>query len=180
MLKVLTIRDFMTREVLTLAPNDTLRDAIELFTAHHITGAPVVEHGAVVGVLSVMDVADVAAQHVMAEAELTQPWADDDDGSDAARETASYFTQAVASDDSGTLYELRRMGELPGEALDEVTVADAMTRTLADLGPDTELHEAAQFMLDRGIHRALVVEDGVLRGLVTTTDFLRLVAERQI
>src|SRR6266542_2620270 len=51
-----TVRDIMSTEVLVLSPDLTLRDAIELLAARHITGAPVVAGDRVIGVISANDV----------------------------------------------------------------------------------------------------------------------------
>jgi CBS domain-containing protein len=180
---MMKLRDLMTRDVLTLQPDDTLRDAIELFSSSHITGAPVVENGTVVGVVSALDVMDVAADAAGAAGlELPGTWStdDSDEDADAGAEVASYFTHAAPVDETGALAELGRVSEHHGDALDEMTVADAMTRHIAELPPEAGLQEAARFMLERGIHRVLVVEDGRLEGLVTTTDFMRMIAEDRI
>jgi CBS domain-containing protein len=176
---MLRLRDFMTRNVLVLQPDDTLRDAIDLFSGNHITGAPVVEDGSVVGVVSFADVVDVISEHADATLELPETWADDDgeEIADAGRETASYFTHPWPADETDDFARLGHISEHHGATLDDMTVADAMTRHIADLPPDTGLRDAARFMLDRGIHRVLVVGDGQLEGLVTTTDFMRLIAE---
>src|ERR1700757_3972861 len=48
-------RDVMKRRVFALAPDMTLADAARLFVQKGVTGAPVVEDGRVVGVLSQRD-----------------------------------------------------------------------------------------------------------------------------
>jgi CBS domain-containing protein len=177
---MLRLRDFMTRNVLALEPDDSLRDAIDLFSSNHITGAPVVDDGTVVGVISFVDVMDLAAATVGAPPpDLPEAWTDDDDEdtANAGRDTASYFTHPWPVADPDALAEFGRVNEHHGDTLDDMTVADAMTRHIAELPPETGLQDAARFMLDRGIHRVLVVADGQLEGLVTTTDFMRLIAE---
>jgi CBS domain-containing protein len=51
----------MTREVVTLDPEMSLRDALDILTARRISGAPVVEADKVVGVLSAMDIIEFLA-----------------------------------------------------------------------------------------------------------------------
>lgn len=173
---MLKLKDIMTHSVLTLRSGESLRDAIELLSGNHISGAPVLEHGMLVGVVSSIDVMDALAAWQQAEERGAKAWAGDgDDTSDAETETASWFTTWDDADDT----TLESAAE-HGDALDELTVADAMTRSLAELPPDTEIHEAAAYMLERGIHRVLVVEDGRLEGLVSTTDFLRVIAEKKL
>jgi CBS domain-containing protein len=171
---MLKLRDFMTREVATLSPDDTLSTAIALLSERYITGAPVVSGDDVVGVISAMDIMDLAgsAMTVPAGSEMAG-WSVDDVPSDV---TSSYFTdlwdQGVDLLDDG--------GTLPQNVLEDHTVGEAMTTTLLMLPGDAEVHEAAAFMIEHGVHRLLVADDGQLEGLVTTTDFLRLVAERRL
>lgn len=173
---MLKLQDIMTHSVLTLRPGNTLREAIELLSGNHITGAPVIDHGMLIGVVSGIDIMDTLAAEQQHEADPGQTWSNgDDDTSDAEAETASWFTTWDESDAASFA-----AAELHGDALDELSVADAMTRNLAELPPDTEIHEAAAYMLERGIHRVLVVADGRVEGLVSTTDFLRVIAQRRL
>ncbi|MHB1005250.1 MAG: CBS domain-containing protein [Chloroflexota bacterium] len=52
----LGIERVMSKQVLTLSPEQTLRDAKELFRANRISGAPVVVDGRLVGIVSVEDI----------------------------------------------------------------------------------------------------------------------------
>ncbi|HSJ05634.1 MAG TPA: CBS domain-containing protein [Longimicrobiales bacterium] len=171
---MLTLRDIMTRDVATLGPDDTLRDAITMLSERYITGAPVVSGEAVVGVVSAMDIMDFAAstQATGADSAMQDEWPLDDPGQDA---TSSYFTELW--DTGGDGPEEHEHGH---DALREHTVGEVMTRSLLMLAPGTEIHEAAAFMLEHGVHRLLVAADGRLEGLVTTTDFLRVIADRRI
>ena len=63
--------------------------------------------------------------------------------------------------------------------LEEASVADLMTREVHSLGPECSVELAAEFMRRLQIHRVLVIEDGELVGIVTTTDLARAVAEHR-
>lgn len=52
---MLKLRDIMTRDVVTAAPDMTIREAMELLSERHVSGAPVVDGGKVVGVFSASD-----------------------------------------------------------------------------------------------------------------------------
>nr|WP_324603106.1 CBS domain-containing protein [Halarchaeum acidiphilum] len=55
-----------------------------------------------------------------------------------------------------------------------------MSSGVTTVTPDTSVEDAAQLMLDRGIGSVVVVdENGQLAGILTTTDFVHIVAERQ-
>ncbi len=49
----LTIEQVMTRDVITITPNETMHDLKELLRAKRISGVPVVENGDLVGVVSI-------------------------------------------------------------------------------------------------------------------------------
>ena len=53
---MLTVRDIMTTEVVTLTPEATLRDAMEALSTNHLSGVPVVSGERVVGVISMTDI----------------------------------------------------------------------------------------------------------------------------
>jgi CBS domain-containing protein len=52
---MLKLRDIMTRDVVSAAPDLTIREAMELLSDRHVSGAPVVDGGKVVGVFSASD-----------------------------------------------------------------------------------------------------------------------------
>jgi CBS domain-containing protein len=56
------------------------------------------------------------------------------------------------------------------------TVADVMTREVKSLPPDCTVKAAALFMMSSNIHRVLVMENGHLCGIVTTSDMAHAVA----
>ena len=51
-----------------------------------------------------------------------------------------------------------------------------MTRKLEMVTPNASVRTAARRMLDQGIHRLLVVDQGTLVGVVSMTDLVRLIA----
>ncbi len=64
--------------------------------------------------------------------------------------------------------------------MEDIFVARVMSTSLHTVSPDTLVEEAAQLMLDNGIGSVVVVDDdNRLEGILTTTDFVRIVAERQ-
>ncbi|SHG59206.1 CBS domain-containing protein [Halobaculum gomorrense] len=64
--------------------------------------------------------------------------------------------------------------------LDDVFVAQVMSESLYTVTPDTLVEEAANEMMQRQIGSVIVVDDdGTLRGILTNTDFVQIVAERQ-
>ena len=56
--KTVRVRDIMTTDVITLVATTSLSDAARSLSFHKVTGAPVMEHGRVVGVISNTNLVD--------------------------------------------------------------------------------------------------------------------------
>ena len=64
--------------------------------------------------------------------------------------------------------------------MEDIFVARVMSTSVRTVSPDTLVEDAANMMLDNGIGSVVVVDDdNQLEGILTTTDFVRIVAERQ-
>jgi CBS domain-containing protein len=64
--------------------------------------------------------------------------------------------------------------------MDDVFVAQLMTAEPETVTPDTLVEDVANRMLEHGIGSVLVVDDDDdLAGILTTTDFVQIVAERK-
>lgn len=55
---MLKVRDIMSAHALAFSPDMSINDAVEALSVHHIGGAPVVENGRVIGVVSKTDILD--------------------------------------------------------------------------------------------------------------------------
>jgi CBS domain-containing protein len=58
---MLKVKDLMTRDVLSLDPQTTVREAAEILAGEHVSGAPVVRLGTLVGMVSARDLLDFIA-----------------------------------------------------------------------------------------------------------------------
>ena len=184
---MLRLRDIMTTEVVRLDPNVTIREAMDTFTSRRISGAPVVEGGGVVGVVSATDLLQLAAAlpGIPTERDLATDLLDDVRGDDIDVDqlhnesrndpSALFFTD---------LWEVERMA-VPLTAewnfLEEHTVSEAMTRApVHSLTPETFVTTAADYMRRERIHRVLVMTGRTLVGLVTTSDITAAVADGKL
>ena len=61
-MKSLKVRDYMAVELITFTPRSSVLDAMSLFLERGISGAPVVDDGVLVGVLSEVDLIEVVVQ----------------------------------------------------------------------------------------------------------------------
>lgn len=182
---MLRLRDIMTTDVISVHPDSTLRDAMELLVQHHVSGAPVVVGDNVVGVVSASDLLSFAAstptvpterpaEIETVEVEEPADWIE-------GEEPAGEFFLGQWSDAGADVSE--RFSEVTGPEWDlfaEHTVSEAMTRTLCTLPSDTFVDRAADVMRRAGIHRVLVMEEGKLLGIATMTDIANAVADRKL
>ena len=180
---MLKLSEIMTRDVVTVTPETTLREAVELFTAKHISGAPVVSGREVVGVVSAGDILDFAAEtsESVHSPNDDVPWGDASGEEEAERADAtsgSYYTGLFA----GEVEDVDdRLGERDDvTVLDRHTVDEVMTRVAITLSPNDSVLAAADLMRSRSIHRVLVLDDGALVGIVSTLDVARAVAEHKL
>jgi CBS domain-containing protein len=60
---VLKLKDIMTTDIVTVGPQTTLREALELLSDQHISGFPVVSGTKVVGVFTSTDLLDLLAEY---------------------------------------------------------------------------------------------------------------------
>lgn len=161
-----TVGEVMHTEVTTIREDATVRDLARLLSREGIGGAPVVDtDDRVVGVVSATDVLALAARE---PATGTVHPARSGPGPDGPLE--GYYEDAGGPHpDAGPLV----LSLVPPAWLDDRTVGDIMSRTRHAVRPKTSLDDLARLFLRTGIHRALVMDDGGLVGIVTTFDVLR-------
>ena len=182
---MLRLTDIMTRDVVTLPLELSIRDAMALFSTRHITGAPVVAKGKVVGVVSLTDLAEFAAGTPGVPTERPDQaewgeWAEDKNEPEGTEPPSAFFSDMW--DDAGAEVS-ERIGVPEGpewSVLDEHTVSEVMNRQICSLSPSTAVEYAAGYMRGAGIHRVLVMDGEELLGLVSTSDIADAVADGKI
>lgn len=180
----LHVRDIMSRDVVTLDPDMTLRDAIGVLDGRNISGAPVIARGTLLGVLSATDILGfeattpgVPTEDVTRErrsavgAEEPQP--------DETNPVSSYFTDIWDNAGADVLQRVRSTESPEWDVLGEHVVSEAMSNGVKAVQQDASLAEAAGYMVEQRIHRALVFDgEKKLVGVVAAIDFLRAIAAR--
>lgn len=150
--------DYMQRDIITVSPDDTLRDALGLMTENHVTGLPVMDgRSRCIGLITSSDILSY-----------------EDERADASSSTATtgFFDPETQQWENVPLsaFGLEEFGDVP--------VGDVMTRDLIWVEQSTPLKEAARLMLRYRVHRVLVMDDEArLYGILSAFDFVRVVAE---
>jgi CBS domain-containing protein len=186
---MLRLRDIMTSDLLTVSPETSVREALELLGGRHVSGAPVVSGGKLVGLVTGTDLMTfVAALPGVPTQRETQDesgdWPDPSVEADVEneRESASAFYSELWDDVGADVTE--RIASVEGpewNMLEEHDVSEVMTSLpLVTLGPDADVEEAADLMKEKGIHRILVTDGHSLLGVVSALDVAKAVAERKL
>ena len=185
---MLKVSEIMTTDVLTLSPDMTLREAVERLDTHEVSGAPVVASGEVVGVLSQTDLLAFEASEGEEpsyeegdEAGPSDRWPEVEFVDESGEEDPGAFFAEFGHESHASLTErFRDPGMVTLGRLEEHSVGEVMTRRAVAVSPSTSAAEAAQTMVRGRIHRLLVMDGRRLAGILTSSDFVRAVAEGRL
>jgi CBS domain-containing protein len=177
-----SVRDLMSTDVVTVSPDLSLRSAAELFAARHLAGAPVMAGSRVVGVISTSDIlafeASTAAAAMRERAERepgpSEAWREENDPPSA------FFTELWMDADADVPRCVEAAGSPEWDPLAEHTVADAMSRWVVSVAPETSVVTAARLMTSSGIHRVVVLDRDRLCGVLSTLDLVRVVGQGRV
>jgi acetoin utilization protein AcuB len=125
------VRDFMTREVFTLSPDQTCLASLRELRQRHIRRAPVLDRNRLVGIVSERDLV-----HILP-------------GTPAQTSTKA------------------------GEATLDIPVKHVMTSRPKTLHPNDHLESVARLMLEHKISGIPVVQEGMLKGIITESDIVK-------
>jgi len=154
----LTAADLMTTDVLTVRDDMSVAELAEFLTVHEISGAPVEDAtGQLIGVVSITDIARQTAEEDPVERERSgaqydeRTWEDRIDPSDLDR------------------FRVHQPGAL---------VREIMTSQILAVETDASVSQMAEMLIDAHVHRLLVTRIGKPVGIVSSTDLLGLLVER--
>ena len=158
-MKDVKARDIMSKKVHCVSPDLSLIDLERELSSHRISGAPVVERGNVIGIVSRSDI----DRHLSLEETRIAA-------------AATYFYRAGVDDTDDQESQV----DPPASALESMRktrVREVMTAEVISVAGDDPIHVVAGVMSSRRIHRVLVIEGGDLLGLVSSLDIVGTVAD---
>jgi CBS-domain-containing membrane protein len=145
---MLTVKDIMTREIITVSPETEIIQATKLLLENRINGIPVTdETGKLLGILCQSDL-------IAQQKKLPIP---------------SFFTFL---DGLITLTSMKQI-EKQVQKIAAITVAQAMTPNPVTVQPETDIETVAALMVDKNFHTIPVVDEGKLVGIVGKEDILK-------
>jgi len=142
----------MTRDVVIVSSQATVREIASLFVRHHISAVPVVTlDNRLIGIVSQTD--------LLHRIEI---------GTDKRRK---WWLDILADSNSLALEYIKRHGR---------TARDVMTRKVLFVSSGSTLSEVAEILDTNGIRQVPVVDDGKVVGMISRTDLVRKLAESEI
>ena len=145
---MLTVKNIMTRDLITLSPDTEIVHAAKLLLEKGINGIPVVDKkGELVGIICQSDL-------IAQQKRLPIP---------------SIFTLL---DGFIPLASMKHF-EKAVQKIAATTVADAMTPNPVTVQTETSIEELASLMVDKSFHTLPVVDEGKLVGVVGKEDVLK-------
>lgn len=69
-------------------------------------------------------------------------------------------------------------GDVSTQVYSTLSISQVMTKNIQSIAPGTTIREAAEILVDKEFHALPVVEEGVLVGIVTTTDLVKYLLEQ--
>lgn len=145
-----TAADIMTRELITVTKDVTVKELASLLTAKDISGVPVVdEDNNLIGIVTQSDLID---------------------------QNKKVHIPTVASILDSFIF-LERPGKMEQEMkkIAGATVADIYTQDPVSVEEDTGLDEIATIMSEKKIHTLPVTKDGKMTGVIGKRDIIRTI-----
>ena len=141
------VRDVMTNLVVTMRPDDEVLVAARRLLTNRISGAPVVDDGKLIGIVSEMDLLTAFSPE----------------------QRKSFLPPHPMS--------FLLMSEAPRVNMTGKKVADVMSRSVVYIGPDENIQRAAALIDRHGVRRLPVVDsEGYVVGIVARSDLVRTLA----
>jgi CBS domain-containing protein len=145
------VKDIMSKNVITISPEESVSDAIDKMAKNNISGLIVVEDEKVVGVISESDVLKIFKSE-FPELKLS---------SNITLSILSLIKSGVK-----IISEIKKVGKLK--------VKDLMSKKVFSVKPEDTILQAARIMSKKDVRRLPVIdENGKLVGVISRTDILR-------
>ncbi len=150
------VREIMVKEVITLKPEDTLKDVALKFSKHKISGAPVLDNkGHVIGIVSEADIIATLERNYK---ELKMVYL-----SPALSMVGLSFKEKPSDKKTEEIFK----------DVGEIKVSEMMKSNVKTVGPDDDIKAVVNLVASGKINRIPVVKNGKLVGIVTRADIIK-------
>lgn len=154
-LEQLTAKDIMTRELLMAYEGWSIKRLSSFFIKHNISGAPVIasDHS-LVGVVTASDLVNFESKSDQEKTHMVE----------------EVYAEFVGFEYSGD--DIQRMAQ---GADNNCTVHQIMAHGVVQVDENALIDDIAQIMLQNGIRRVFVTQNGVMVGVISTTNILEAI-----
>ncbi|MCQ1536191.1 CBS domain-containing protein [Methanosarcina sp. KYL-1] len=151
------VRDVMNPDVVFCKPDDTVRDTAKILKENDISGAPVLEDGELVGIVSEADLLKLLVLPEKGELWLPSPFE---------------VIEVPIRELLGWEETKKMLSDVGSKQIREIMKKDVYT-----ISPETSVEEASELMIRHRINRLPVMEEGRLVGIVTRGDIIQGLAK---
>lgn len=148
------VKDYMNRNVVYFKPEDSVFDAAKVFSQKNISGAPVVDRGRLIGIISETDIVKFMRLKLPEGETLVQE-----------PHILTLLVVNLLKDRIKFKKDLRNMLK--------INVKDLMSTDVVSITPAESLIDAATKMEKNDIRRLIVVEEGKLVGIISKADLIK-------
>ena len=142
------IKDMMTKDVITVSPETSLREACKIFKEKRISGIPVIgDEGKIVGIVTITDILKMV-QEIYQWKELEK-----------------------------SAYGLN-LSDLIGKERLNTKVAAIMTKNVHTLDDDKTINDVMRLVFSKKIHTIPIMRDDKLVGIIGKRDLAYFIFER--
>ena len=154
---LLKAKDIMTKDVLMAYEGWSVKRLSTFFIKNRISGAPVIasDHS-LVGVVTATDLVNFEGK------------------SDSEK---SQILKDIYDEFVGMNYDEKTMLSLSAKADENCTVNKVMTPNIIQIDEDTAVVDVAKTMLDSGIRRIFVTKNGIMSGVISTNNMLKVISQ---
>ena len=154
---LLTAKEIMTKDVLMAYEGWSVKRLSTFFIKNKISGAPVIasDHS-LVGVVTATDLVNFEGK------------------SDTEK---SQILKDIYDEFVGMNYDEKTMLSLSAKADENCTVNKVMTPKVVQIDEDTLIVDVAKTMLESGIRRIFVTKHGIMSGVISTNNMLKVVSQ---
>jgi len=150
---MLTAGDVMTREVITVRRETTIRDLAEIFARHRISSAPVVDDsGAMIGIVTETDLVE--------------------------QDKSLHIPTVISLFDWVIYLESDKKFEKELKKMTGQTVGDIYTEDVVQVSPATPVSDVANLISSRKVNSIPVVDGNRLVGIVARIDLIRTMIKK--